>query len=620
MTARVSEAHSLHTVSRAPRLSSLARFGFAAAAAFCSLFINQFVYFNTPVTTDENSYVFQANTFLEGRIARPCPPIPTVFQHEMIIVDSKAGWVSRYPPAHSLWLVPGVWLDQPRLMVALAAGLSAWFISGSVLCLGGSALAVCLVLLFSPFFQFMYGTLLSHTSGLMAVSVMWWAYVRWQTGGRVGFAAVAGLAWAVLFLNRTYTGTLMALPLGVDAMVRLLLHWRQRSQWGGTVLFGLFALVGVGAYLFYNYLALGDPFSSTYLYYQDRWQLGFNGDHRVVDGLHTTWKNILLLDRWLWGMSGSLLIVIAAIVIGWSTAWTPVCVACFLAVVGGYAAFSFPGFNTCGPYYYFETLPFLFTLVGLAAARIRRWRFGRGLLVFLAFVLVVGSLAFMKHEAKRTRKARAEDTLAQAALANAPTNALVFVGGFEEEIGRNLLLNDRGLRSDPLVVPNWGTKNILVARTFPERTCYQLRPGQDHVEPYTLTPSILSYDIPVEDCTSGTGSQEPGDTWVADAPRTKAGYLAYGKWMHIVAGRYQMVFRLRYDGVTPQAPLRLEVVAESDGRRVVHHTLNGATNADTTILFDMPEYDRVEPRIYYGGSGRVVFKGFRMGDAPAVDM
>ena len=280
-------------------LSPRIRLAFSLAAAVCSLFVNQYVYFNTPVTTDENSYVFQANTFLEGRIARPCPPVPPVFMHEMIIMDQKAGWISRYPPAHSLWLVPGVAIDQPRIMVALAAALSVWFISGSVLCLGGSALAVCLVLLFSPFFQFMYGTLLSHTSGLMAVSVLWWAYVRWQTSGRAGFAAVAGLAWSFLFLNRTYTGTLIALPLGVDAMARLGFRWRSKSQWIGTILFGLFALAGVGAYLLYNHLALGDPLSSTYLYYEDKWQLGFSNDHRVVDGLRITWENILLLDRWL---------------------------------------------------------------------------------------------------------------------------------------------------------------------------------------------------------------------------------------------------------------------------------------------------------------------------------
>ncbi len=482
-------------------LSWRARLSFSLAAAVCSLLINQFVYLNTPVTTDENSYVFQAHIFMEGRLARLCPPVPPVFYHEMIIMDPKVGWLSRYPPAHPLWLVPGVWLDQPRLMVALAAALSVWFISGSALWLGGSVLAVCLALLFSPYFQFMHGTLLSHTSGLMAVSVLWWAYARWQTGGRAGLAAVAGLAWAFLFLNRTYTGLLIALPLGLDASVRLALRRRLGSQWAGTALFALTALAGVGAYLLYNHLVLGDPLKSTYLHYTDEWTLGFSADHRPWDGLRSTAHNLLLLDQWLWGSPGSLVVVAAAAAIGWSAAWTPVCVGCILAVVLGYSAFNFPGFNTCGPYYYFETLPFIATLVGLAAARLRQWRPGPWILAVLTIALMGAGLAFMKQAARRTLKARAVDTRAWAALRRAPPHALVFVTGFREHVGRNLLLNARGVLSDPLVVSNWGRKNSLVARAFPDRICYWLRPDRDRVEPFDAVSPAGVHDAPASEAT-----------------------------------------------------------------------------------------------------------------------
>jgi hypothetical protein len=478
----------LATGPAATPLSWRARLGFALAAALGSMLVNQFVYLNTPVTTDENSYVFQAQTFLEGRLTRPCPPVPPAFHHEMIIMDSQVGWLSRYPPAHALWLLPGVRLGQPRLMVALAAAVSVWFLSGSALWLGGSALAVCLALLFSPYFQFMHGTLLSHTSGLMAVSVLWWAYVRWQSGGHARWAAVAGVAWGFLFLNRTYTGLLIALPLGLDAAVRLALRWRRGSQWLGSTLFGLTALAGVGAYLLYNHLALGDPSQSIHLYYADEWALGFSDSHRLWEGLQMAVQNLRLLDRWLWGSPGSLLVLGAAAVIGWSAAWTPVCAGCLLAIVLGHVAFSFPGFNTCGPYYYFETLPFAITLVGLAAARLRRWRYAPGLFVVLTLALVGASLAFMKQEARRTRKDRTQDTRAWAALRQAPPHALVFVTGFREDVGRQLVFNPQGVRSDPLVVANWGEKNRLVAAAFPDRTCYWLKPGRDRVEPINPPP------------------------------------------------------------------------------------------------------------------------------------
>lgn len=456
-------------------------------AAACSLLVNEVVYRNTPVTTDENSYVFQARLFLEGHIARPYPPVAPVFHHEMIILNPKVGWLSRYPPAHPFWLLPGVWLGQPRLMVALAAGLAVWFVSGSALLVGGSAFAACLVLLCSPYFQFMNGTLLSHTSGLAAAALMWWAYLRWQGGGSRAHAAITGLAWAFFFLNRTYTAALMAVPLGLDALVRLGARWRDPGAWAGTLMFGLCAVLGVGGFLFYNYLAVGDAFTPTHAFYGDEAAVGFGGGHTVREGLAGLLGNVRLLDVWLFGFPGSLLLVLAAAVVGWSRSWSPVCLGCIASVMAGYTAFTSPGFNSCGPYYYFETLPFLVTLLALAAARLERRRAGRYAVLVLALTVAISGFAFGKQEARRTRKNRAADIRAQEALRQAPANALVFVSGFHETVGRQLMLNELGLRSDPLVVHNWGRRNPQVVRAFPNRRCYILRPGMERVEPFAVT-------------------------------------------------------------------------------------------------------------------------------------
>ena len=60
------------------------------------------------LTSDEGSYVFQGNNFFDGLITREAPPFGRTMQHRMIIQDADVGWLSRYPPLHSLWLVPGV--------------------------------------------------------------------------------------------------------------------------------------------------------------------------------------------------------------------------------------------------------------------------------------------------------------------------------------------------------------------------------------------------------------------------------------------------------------------------------------------------------------------------------
>lgn len=78
----------------------------AVLAAVIAALLYQFVFLRVPLTSDETSYVFQAYTFLEGKIARPLPPLSDAFTQEMIIADERACWLSRYPPGHALWLMP----------------------------------------------------------------------------------------------------------------------------------------------------------------------------------------------------------------------------------------------------------------------------------------------------------------------------------------------------------------------------------------------------------------------------------------------------------------------------------------------------------------------------------
>ena len=146
----------------------------ALSAAGLAYLASVHVFHQAPVTTDENSYIFQAVNFAEGRIAREAPPFPRAFAHRMIIQNATAGWLSRYPPLHAIWLVPGLVLGNLYLMSALAAALSVLLMAAIARRVApglGAGLAPAL-LVASPYFIFMHGTLLSHTSGILAVSVM----------------------------------------------------------------------------------------------------------------------------------------------------------------------------------------------------------------------------------------------------------------------------------------------------------------------------------------------------------------------------------------------------------------------------------------------------------------
>lgn len=87
---------------------------FALLAFVISLAVSWQVFLHQPVTGDEGSYLFQTNSFLDGKIVRECPPNYYNFlSYDMIILDPEKGWLSRYPFAHSVWLMPGVAVGNP---------------------------------------------------------------------------------------------------------------------------------------------------------------------------------------------------------------------------------------------------------------------------------------------------------------------------------------------------------------------------------------------------------------------------------------------------------------------------------------------------------------------------
>jgi hypothetical protein len=365
------------------------------SAAIITYFIGQVVYRDAPVTTDENSYVFQANLFLEGRVKRPAPDYQEWFKSVMIVLDKDAGWFSRYPPAHPSWLAPGVLLGQPRIMSAMAAGISVWLLTGVATLLGAPVLVVGLGLLLSPYFLFMHGTLLSHTSAMLAAALMLYGYVRWTVRRSTASVAVAGCAWSFLYLDRPFTAILVAVPYAIDALIVL---WRERGKraWPGVIVFGLCAATGILLGLWYNAATTGDPLMPPFVFYDCNHSsgLGFDMSHTPRVALGYLAANVKMLDEWLTGFHGGLLVYVVLVLLGWTTRWSLFALAGILIIVSGHMLFCFPGVNICGPFYYFESLPFFMIFLALAARRLRAMagRIGRVYPKYL-FLLVLASVS-----------------------------------------------------------------------------------------------------------------------------------------------------------------------------------------------------------------------------------
>ncbi len=597
----------------------LALLAFALSLASAS-----FIYQRVPTGADENSYVFQAHNFRDGVLARPAPPLADCFRQEMIILDDDAGWLSRYPPGHPLWLLPGVWLGDVYVMIALAAAVAVWFACAAAAALGLSQLTVGLLLLLSPFFCFMYGTQLSHTSGLAAVAVMLWAYVRGRQGARL-FFAVAGLAWSLLFLNRTYSALLLALPFGV-AMIWRWLRERRRGPFLDAVVFAGSAAVGVLAYLAYNRLAVGDAFTATYLFYEPSEGLGFGArrtqgmaiEHTLSNGLRYLGRNLLDMDRWLFGFSGSLLAAAALALAGWSRRWTPLLLGATATVWLGYVCFWYPGVQEAGgPAYFFETLVPVVLLVAFGLQRIARALAARPavrtVLAGAALLALAGSsVGYSLQEGRLRAEPQRIKRRVLEVLHSAPPHALVLIENLTQPHIGEMAFNPRGLESDPLLLRSLEEDNAVALRVFPGRAAFVF----NGLQPEALRP-IQPQPIRVGRHTHTAQHQVGRNESSADATgaprrtaregRDRKGWLVLGKDLYLPAGRYSVEFQGELQDVDPERCVSIDVTANRNRTTLAELDVAGSRSGVVARLdFEITNRAlKVESRVRFGGSGSI---------------
>jgi len=601
------------------------RIGLIVLAAVLPFLIGRFVFLDSSFTTDENSYMFQARLFLDGAVARPLPPAPVLFQHEMIILDERYGWLSRYSPGHPLWLMPGVALGVPRLMSALAAALGMYWITGVALRLRWPMFGVGFLLLVSPWFLFMHGTLLSHTSGFAMTCLTIWGLVSWMTGGSVRYAAWAGVGWGALYLIRPYTGLLLALPFGLAALIHLAVR-RDRNAGLGCAVFAVVSALGGALYLAYNACVTGDPFLATYLVYDSSDALGFGLRHTTGTPIEHTWRRglefmlarVALLHRWLWGFPGSLTLAAGLLWIGWRWAWSLLWLSGALIVWLGYVLFYAHTLDNIGPYYYFETLPLLVLGAGSGMARLwcgcARWPRARGLVAgFLALLCVGMSGAFMRMEGSRLTEDRRYEARVSATIRKAPESSVVVLNGIQYDYasGRKTVLNERGTNGNPLVVVYQPGCERLLAYIFPAHRIWMLNRGdEDRLIPMDRQsfPRLWWWGSRMAGYT-GQNEFDPTlgrEVRVARELRDGAHWTAAKARLWLSPGRYVWHFDIATTDCRSHAPVTLDVVRTTDDKPLGIARLVGS-NPRGTVTLDcvVTAITEVEPRIHFGGSGEL---------------
>lgn len=171
-----------------------------------------------PAYHDEYSYLFQAKTFLAGRVSYPCHPAAPLFDQMHVLNDGR--FASRYFPGTGAWLVPFVAMGHPWgaqwLAGALCASLVFW--CGRELAGDLAGLLAGLLTALAPGMALFSNLLLAHHPTLVGLSLFLLGYLRLLRRPSLGwaFAAGAGLGFAALCRPMTAAG--VALPFGLHCL------------------------------------------------------------------------------------------------------------------------------------------------------------------------------------------------------------------------------------------------------------------------------------------------------------------------------------------------------------------------------------------------------------------
>ena len=299
--------------------------GVAALSLVISVLVAQRFGALPPAYHDEFSYLFQAKTFLAGRVSFPSfEPQPELFDQMHVLNEGR--FASRYFPGTGAWLAPFVALGNAWAGEWLAAAIAAcctFWIGREV---GGEFVGRVAGLLaaLSPGLALFSNLLLAHHPTLAGLTFFIWMYLLSRRTGSVSAALLAGCGLSFAMLCRPMTAFGIGLPFGMH-FAWWLLHGRAAFQKPGffkkpgflgaavptataslrrrlTIAAALAGPIvgGFSVMLAYNRAITGDALLSPYQLYTDiytpRHVYGFNNVERGEQRLGP--KVLDHYDRW----------------------------------------------------------------------------------------------------------------------------------------------------------------------------------------------------------------------------------------------------------------------------------------------------------------------------------
>jgi len=217
-----------------------------------------------PLINDESAYLLQARIFASGHWIGAGRPLPEFFEQTYVLVTPVLA--SKYPPGHSLLMVPGIWLGLPSMAPLILNGLAGSLVFAHARRLAGGAVALVTWLLWvsDP------GTLCYRASYLSqtTTTVLWllalWALREWWQNGGWRWIAVVALCLGWGAITRPLTMLALGVPIGCVILAGI---WRRR-EWRELVPALVIGLACLSIYPMWNARVTGDWRLSSYQLYE----------------------------------------------------------------------------------------------------------------------------------------------------------------------------------------------------------------------------------------------------------------------------------------------------------------------------------------------------------------
>jgi len=504
--AGVPRTDAIDTVPHAP-LSWILTLGVLTVAALAAVALNALD--GVPHVDDEAAYLFQAKIFAGGEFWAPAPPEPDFFRHEHVIVTAER-WFAKYPPLFPALLALGVragvpWLVNPLLgaLVGFAAYLLGREIAG-----WRWGIAAWALLLVSPFFVILGGTLMSHAAAALFVTLFLWLVTRALGSCRGRPAALAGVCLGLAILTRPYTALLAAVAASSYGLVCLARASSRRAvvavglvavattlpfawaftAWGPWVSGESGAHVGLhGQYNASDTLGFGPDKGATWL---RTW--GSFG-HTPAKALRSAWQHLEYTSRHLLGWPGrlSLALVVAPFVLGAAGRREWLLLSMLGALAGGHMAYWAAHHILYGARYWFEAVPGLMVLAALGLRALvgeraagppapiwARWAPAAALAALVAW----SSWVYLP---ARLRELPAYGGITADLIRQieriAPARAVVFSKTQGVQYDPGFFLNDPFLESERVFARDLGPRNADLLLRYPGFLAYRWAAG--HLEP-----------------------------------------------------------------------------------------------------------------------------------------